>query len=196
MLPKLKFLDALPIRDEEIKESFHSGFVALTWKHLRKEMVSSTLIGITFANLTHLFSYSVIINSASFQNINPNIRTLSVLQRKGYGTESWNTFTLGNFQKAIDLSQTLICDIFLSSPNGGVSDAFNLTFSLDRVIGVSDWCQISLRKYWCHVYLWLWFGKTQNDDVKSKRHFSVKRNTLLTFYSIQCVLKKISMYLL
>ena len=116
VLPKLKFLDALPIRDEEFKESFHSGFVALTWKHLRKEMVSSTLIGITFANLTsHLFSYSVIINSASFQNINPNIRTLSVLQRKGYGTESWNTFTLGNFQKAIDLSQTLICDLFLSS---------------------------------------------------------------------------------
>ena len=62
VLPKLKFLDALPIRDEEFKESFHSGFVALTWKHLRKEMVSSTLIGkigIPFANLTYLFSYSM-----------------------------------------------------------------------------------------------------------------------------------------
>ena len=56
VLPKLKFLDALPIRDEEYKESFHDGIVALTWKHLRKEMVASSLIGnVSSLQTLHIF---------------------------------------------------------------------------------------------------------------------------------------------
>ena len=56
VLPKLKFLDALPIRDEEYKESFHDGIVALTWKHLRKELVASSLIGnVSSLQTLHIF---------------------------------------------------------------------------------------------------------------------------------------------